>query len=350
MTVKDITIIPDHADVAISRLTQIYKDPVKKYSVSWSPDLKSGWEVMVHAFTIPSQSLENVMGDMLADRALDTAKGVNLDRIGQIVGQDRQGLDDVDYLTQIQAQIAENNSDGTGNNLLVIAGLILGPIAKFLSIKEMFPAKVILDVGVIDTNHLIVTSENNELTIYDVGQTNPFLLQLPTGTVSVEVIAAAITDAFLNEFGLTVPVSFDGESGMFTIELTGSTGSIVFGTAAALLGFESFGFASNDTVIGWGVIDIFGDTIGGGLYDTFDNGSFISADVTGISLTEVIKEDITLIKEAILGAKAAGVGLGIELVLDGNYFGMDSDDDAVGFGSLVAGVTIGGGNYASLNL
>jgi len=148
MTVKDITIIPDHADLAIGRLTQIYKDPVKKYSVSWSPDLKSGWEVMIHAFAIPSQSLEDVMGDMLADRGLDTAGGVNLDRIGQIVGADRDGNTDEDYEIIIAAQIAGNNSDGTARDLLGITQVLMASQYTGAYIKEVFPAKVVIGVEV----------------------------------------------------------------------------------------------------------------------------------------------------------------------------------------------------------
>jgi hypothetical protein len=148
MTVKDITIISDHADLAIGRLTQIYKDPVKKYSVLWSPDLKSGWEVMIHAFAIPSQSLEDIMGEMLADRGLDTAGGVNLDRIGQIVGSDRDGNTDEDYRIIIAAQIAGNNSDGTARDLLGITQVLMADEFINSSIKELFPAKVVIDIGV----------------------------------------------------------------------------------------------------------------------------------------------------------------------------------------------------------
>jgi len=148
MTVKEITIIADHAELAIERLTQIYKDPVKQYTVSWSADLKSGWEVMVHAFAIPSQSLENVMASMLADRGLDTAGGVNLDRIGQIVGADRQGNTDEDYKIIISGQIAGNNSDGTARDLLAITKILMADEFLTVAIKELFPAKVAVDIGI----------------------------------------------------------------------------------------------------------------------------------------------------------------------------------------------------------
>lgn len=346
--VDQITQITDHQARAFARLPDRFRDLEQKYPAFWRAGLCTGWEGFLYSFVEPAQQLEDIMFDILAAMDLSSAAGVQLDRIGQIVGQPREGLGDVDYLTQIQAQIAENNSDGTGNNILNIASLILGPIAEFLELKEMFPAKMILDVGISNTTSLVVTEDNNVLTIYDVGMTSPFIITLDTGTVEVPVLAAAITDAFLAQFGLAVPVTFDEPTGAFTLGLTGSTGSIVFGSAASLYGFESFGFVSNDTVDGWGVL-IDGETIGGGIYDT-ENGSFLSADITGISLTEEDEDDIIKIREAILGAKAAGVGLGIEVVVDGNYFGMDSDSDASGFGSLVAGETIGGGYYSSLNL
>jgi len=345
--VDQIVKITDHQAKAFARLPDKFRDLEQLYPAFWREGLCTGWEGLIYSLVEPAQQLEDIMFSMLAALDLSSAAGVQLDRIGQIVGQPRNGLEDPEYLIQIQAQIAENNSDGTGNNVLNIASQILGSDAALLSLREMFPAKMLLDVGI--EHALVVTEDNNELTIYDAGMSNPYLITLEPGKKPASELAAVITDAFLDQFGLTVPVTFDTITLAFTIGLTGSTGSIVFGSAASLYGFESFGFVSDDTVAGWGVMDAGGDTLGGGVYDTFDNGSFFSTDITGIA-TEAVLADAIQIQEAVLGAKAAGVGLGIDVVLVDNYFGVDSDSDAVGFGSLVGGVTIGGGNYTSLNI
>lgn len=150
MTVKSILPILDHADVAVSRLPQQYKDPSKKYPAFWQPELASGWEGLIQSLVSPAQNFETIANEMLNERGLTTSEGVNLDRIGQIVGQDRQGLDDTAYLATIGAQIAENNSNGTADELLSISQVLLGDDFISAEIKEMFPAKATIDIGVTD--------------------------------------------------------------------------------------------------------------------------------------------------------------------------------------------------------
>jgi hypothetical protein len=159
MTVKSITPITDHADVAISRLPQQYKDASAKYPAFWQAEPASGWEGLLQSFISPAQGFETIANQMLNERSLTTSEGVNLDRIGQIVGQDRQGLDDASYLGTIGAQIAENNSDGTANELLAIAEALLADDFISVEIKEMFPAKAVIDIGV--TDPLLVPNNNS---------------------------------------------------------------------------------------------------------------------------------------------------------------------------------------------
>ncbi|TDI74590.1 MAG: hypothetical protein E2O82_03665 [Betaproteobacteria bacterium] len=144
MAVNEIQKIEDHYAQAIARLPQIMKDAPKTIDVSWSPEPVSGWEALIHAFTLEAQDMENTMIDMLNGRSLDTAEGVNLDRIGQIVGADRGGATDEEYLVLILAQIAANNSDGTADNILGIFRVLAGPNVP-VRFDEQFPAKFYLE-------------------------------------------------------------------------------------------------------------------------------------------------------------------------------------------------------------
>ncbi len=162
MTVKAITPITDHADVAISRLPQQYKDASAKYPAFWQAEPASGWEGLLQSLISPAQGFETIANEMLNERSLTTSVGVNLDRIGQIVGQDRQGLDDAAYLGTISAQIAENNSDGTANELLAITEALLADDFISVEIKELFPAKAVIDIAVTDP---LVTPNNNSAVV-----------------------------------------------------------------------------------------------------------------------------------------------------------------------------------------
>ena len=146
MAVNSVSPITDHADVAISRLPQKYKDPAKTWT--WDGGDASAWEVVLQSFVKPAQDMETVLNNMLSLRGLYTATGVNLDRIGQIVGQDRGGETDDRYRELIVGQIAENNSDGTARDLLTIIEVILGDLLTgSLGVQEFFPAKVTVEYG-----------------------------------------------------------------------------------------------------------------------------------------------------------------------------------------------------------
>lgn len=143
MAVESVEEILNHAEVAISRLHQKYKDPSNRWEFDGQP--ATAWEIILQAFIAPGQGLETILNSMLTQRGLYTAVGVNLDRIGQIVGLDRQGEGDSRYRELIIAKIAENDSDGTGNNLLRVANLMIGSIGEAHGIVERFPAKVRMD-------------------------------------------------------------------------------------------------------------------------------------------------------------------------------------------------------------
>lgn len=71
--------------------------------------------------------------------------GAQLDGIGEIVGQERDGLDDSEYLIFILGKIAENYSDTTIPTLLSIAVLLFQ--ATYPQMLQLFPASVAFQVS-----------------------------------------------------------------------------------------------------------------------------------------------------------------------------------------------------------
>lgn len=71
------------------------------------------------------QLLENALWQLATLRTIDTGEGIQLDGIGDIVGQERQGLSDADYKPLLRARIKANNSEGTGPDILAVADAAL---------------------------------------------------------------------------------------------------------------------------------------------------------------------------------------------------------------------------------
>lgn len=77
------------------------------------------------AITDQVQLLEDDVFAVVTQRVATAAVGVQLDIIGAMVGQERGGRDDVDYLEWIEARILANASRGTPNEVLTVAACIV---------------------------------------------------------------------------------------------------------------------------------------------------------------------------------------------------------------------------------
>lgn len=82
-------------------------------------------EKLVATLATPFQSLEAALQQLLTERSIDTAVGAQLDVIGRIVGQPRNGLDDDTYRRYCRARIATNKSNGTIENLITVTDLVV---------------------------------------------------------------------------------------------------------------------------------------------------------------------------------------------------------------------------------
>jgi hypothetical protein len=123
----------DHAVLAVERLPQQFTDKPKAVA-------------LLQALVVPCADLEIALLQLLYLRSVDTALGVQLDVIGKLVGQPRNGLVDNDYRRFVRARIAINRSSGTSEEALNIARLVLGDQTAVLDLDLQGIAAFVLRV------------------------------------------------------------------------------------------------------------------------------------------------------------------------------------------------------------
>lgn len=85
--------------------------------------------------------------ELIDERRLNTAKGVQLDQIGNLVGELRLSRNDEDYLLGIKLRIAINTSDGTVEDIINILKLLY-PTASTYQVERAGQAKLRIKLGV----------------------------------------------------------------------------------------------------------------------------------------------------------------------------------------------------------
>lgn len=103
-------------------------------------------EKLLACLVSPVTALEDALQQLKSERFVDTAVGAQLDIIGKLAGQLRLGLDDDTYRRYIRARIAANNSDGTVEDILTVADLIVYNTAAYLHAENQPIATVVLKV------------------------------------------------------------------------------------------------------------------------------------------------------------------------------------------------------------
>lgn len=104
--------VTNHVERAVARLPQQFRGKVNV-------------EAFVAAVCQPGQDLEDALWDLYSERDVNTAVGDQLDDVGGIVGEERQGRDDDTYRRFVRAKISVNKSKGTALDVLTVASLVL---------------------------------------------------------------------------------------------------------------------------------------------------------------------------------------------------------------------------------
>lgn len=120
-----VTPITTHATDALARLLQQFKSKPKIAA-------------LLNAINEQVQQYEDDVGPLSDVLDIDAMGGVNLDNLGNIVGQDREGRSDADYRIAIREKIAENASSGTADQLIAIFETLTG--SATIIYTEEYPA------------------------------------------------------------------------------------------------------------------------------------------------------------------------------------------------------------------
>jgi hypothetical protein len=123
----------DHVAAALDRLCYQFRD-------------KQGIVDLVTVFAQRWNDLEAVFWALLSMRTVYTAVGAQLDTVGEIVGQPRNGLGDDDYRRFIFARIATNKSSGLVEDLITVAKLVLNDANATIVVNQQGAAAVVVRV------------------------------------------------------------------------------------------------------------------------------------------------------------------------------------------------------------
>jgi hypothetical protein len=125
---------PDHASEAESRLLAQFDDSAKLHA-------------LVRALVSPLQQLEQDAFGVIAAFDLATVQGAQLDAVGGLVGEARQGRADAHFRAYVQARVLSNSADGTASTLYQIARTLLGDNALTLRLVPLPPAHYDFEVA-----------------------------------------------------------------------------------------------------------------------------------------------------------------------------------------------------------
>lgn len=79
---------------------------------------------LIASFLGQVQELEDAAFDVMTSRLVGSAVNAQLDLLGKLVGESREGRDDDGYRVAITARIAVNRSSGTGPEIVSILALV----------------------------------------------------------------------------------------------------------------------------------------------------------------------------------------------------------------------------------
>lgn len=127
------TKIESHVDGALERRPEMFKGKAK-------------FEALLTILATPAQALEDALWQLFTERFLSAAVGVQLDVLGALVGQSRNGMSDEMYRLYIRARILANSSDGLGDDAIAIVRQALDDADAEVVLEAQFPASFVIKV------------------------------------------------------------------------------------------------------------------------------------------------------------------------------------------------------------
>lgn len=104
---------PAVVTAAANRLAQQFKD---------KPKINAALAALV----APLQPVADAVTALILQQSIDAATDAQLDMLGSKIGEARAGLDDPSYRRRLRARVAVNRSDGTPEDMITVASLVIG--------------------------------------------------------------------------------------------------------------------------------------------------------------------------------------------------------------------------------
>lgn len=101
---------------------------------------KPNIDAFLGVYTTEVQGLETIYFQLLENRSIDASVGTQLDLIGTILNETREGLSDSDYRLKLIAKIAANISQGTPEDMINIYKILMQ--ADQVELFEYFPGTI----------------------------------------------------------------------------------------------------------------------------------------------------------------------------------------------------------------
>lgn len=98
------------------------------------------WTAAIRAYARELAELEDALYQWMVNSTLENALGFTLERWGDVVGEQRLGLDDPGYRRHIQARVRINHSDGSRSQVARIFSTLTGSEQVF--VRDEYPANV----------------------------------------------------------------------------------------------------------------------------------------------------------------------------------------------------------------
>lgn len=141
---KNITYTAAHADEGVAKLIAQLRG-------------KPRLEGLLRSYLDQIQDLEDFYFDLYVLRSVDSAEDQQLDDLGDLVGQKRNGMQDDEYRLFVKARILANKSKGYNPTLLKIIRILNATTP--IKMREYYPKAVVYEVFAPDANPMITSRD-----------------------------------------------------------------------------------------------------------------------------------------------------------------------------------------------
>lgn len=260
-----------------------------------SPNVKA----LLDSWQTSLESVEDTLFDLLNERSITTAVGEQLDVIGRIVGEDRQGKSDDFYRSALMGRIVANTSDCTTEAVLTSLRTVCG--TEGVNFFEHYPSEL----------HMWVDSGSNNNTALALDNAcgagiNTRILQDLNQTMFLATEFTTIEDVILEMDDLDIFNVIDASSNLYELKMDDIFGA---SSTAERAVFPEINGIETDLLVDGDLVELTGWT-------TLTGSPSVNAGVltlSSASITQSITTVASQVYDIMASASAASSGMVIKV-------------------------------------